>query len=235
MAMLSPQITLAQLAAQRPGSLRLLRVFEIDFRADDHRTLEEVCLGQGLAVQAVVAALLAPEELKSADLQALSLTELCDHIVGTHHTHLEAELPRLVALSREVSLRHGDAHPWLRELNTVFLDLADGLQTHVLKEEVMLFPAIRHLEAGRAAQAPFGSHLQAPLEWLEREHESIRAALAWLRDLSNGFVAPPDACSSFRALLDGLARLELETQQHIGQEDHLLFPRARAQFGPVGV
>lgn len=234
MAMLSPRTTLSSLAAQGPAANSILQGLGIRLSADDHRTLEEVCGEVDLDVQAVIEALLAVRKLKWADLQALSLTELCDHIVGTHHAYLDVELPRLLALSRKVNLIHGNDHPWLRELNTVFVDLVDGMQTHVLKEEVMLFPAIRHLEAGRAAEAPFGTHLQAPLEWLEREHETMQAALTGLRDLSGGFAPPPDACTSFRALLDGLARLELETQQHIGQENHILFPRARAQLGAVG-
>ena len=164
----------------------------------------------------------------------VSVATILRDVVGTHHTFLGAELDRLGDLCQQVTLLHGDAHPWLRTLKATFEELADGLRTHLLKEEVMLFPAIRHLEAGRVADAPFGSHLQAPVELLGREHEAIGKALVRLHDLSTGLAAPGDTCPSCQALLSGLVELERDLQQHIRKENDILFPRALAQFGSVG-
>lgn len=227
---LSPGTPVRQLVAERPVHARILEELGIDLDGSGHRTLQQVCTQQGLDPQSVLKTLLAAE----ADPAALSLSELCDHIVGTHHAFLGAELDRLGDLCQRVASLHGDAHSWLRLWKAAFEELADRLRTHLLKEEVMLFPAIRHLEAGRVADAPFGSHLQAPLDLLEREHEMIGRALVRLRDLYSGLTAPGDTCPACKALLDGLAELERDLQQHIRKERDILFPRALAQFGPVG-
>ncbi|AXH00818.1 hypothetical protein DVJ83_16965 (plasmid) [Deinococcus wulumuqiensis] len=169
------------------------------------------------------------------DSEALSLSELCDQIVGTHHVSLRADLARLGALSRQVARQHGDSAPCLGTLNVVFQDLADRLETHLLKAEVMLFPAIRHLEAGRVADAPFGSHLQAPLKLLTEEHGAIHAALAGLRGVPHGGAPLEELPPSVRELLGGLAGLERGVREYLDREARVLFPRALARFGTVGV
>ena len=52
------------------------------------------------------------------------------------------------------------------------------------------------------------------------------AALAILRDATDGFVPPEWACNTYRAMLDSLARLESDMHQHIHKENNVLFPKA---------
>jgi regulator of cell morphogenesis and NO signaling len=63
---------------------------------------------------------------------------------------------------------------------------------------------------------------------MEQEHEAAGALLARLRELTRGYVAPPDGCPTFHALLDGLKELERDTHSHIHKENNLLFPAAVA-------
>jgi regulator of cell morphogenesis and NO signaling len=60
------------------------------------------------------------------------------------------------------------------------------------------------------------------------EHDDAGEALRRLRDLSNGFVPPPDACNTYRAYFDGLADLEQDLHKHIHLENAVLFPAAQA-------
>jgi regulator of cell morphogenesis and NO signaling len=61
---------------------------------------------------------------------------------------------------------------------------------------------------------------------MEQEHDNAGKALARLRDLTGGFVPPEDACTTYRAMLDGLAGLEADLHLHIHKENNILFPRA---------
>jgi regulator of cell morphogenesis and NO signaling len=63
---------------------------------------------------------------------------------------------------------------------------------------------------------------------LSSEHERAGAALGRLRELTDGHKAPAWACNSYRALLDGLDRLERDMHEHVHLENHVLFPRALA-------
>ena len=90
------------------------------------------------------------------------------------------------------------------------------LDLHMAKEEEILFPMIR---AGRGAMA------EGPISMMEQEHDSAGGALVRLRELTNGYEIPQEACNSWRALWAGLAALETALHEHIHIENNVLFPR----------
>ena len=55
-----------------------------------------------------------------------------------------------------------------------------------------------------------------------------RAALRRLRELTNAYEVPAEACNTWRALWHGLAALEESLHRHIHLENNILFPRALA-------
>lgn len=202
----------------------------------------------------MVATLKAVEEVAEAEREAEAgatdwtgspLTELCDHIVATHHQYLYEELPRLEPLIAKVVDVHGERHPSLLEVQEVFGGLRDELVSHLMKEEQVLFPAIRQLESGRTGVAvgaagtvettktarasglPFGS-LANPIRVMEMEHDSAGRALVKIRELTDGYTPPADACNSYRSLLTALAKLEQDLHMHIHKENNILFPRVIA-------
>lgn len=59
-----------------------------------------------------------------------------------------------------------------------------------------------------------------------REHDDAGAALARMRELTNGLAPPPEACNTCRALFAGLAELEEDLHRHIHPENAVLFPQA---------
>ena len=54
------------------------------------------------------------------------------------------------------------------------------------------------------------------------------SALARIRELTADFEAPPYACGTYRAMLDGLRALEADLHTHIHLENNILFPRVIA-------
>ncbi len=73
-----------------------------------------------------------------------------------------------------------------------------------------------------------GAMAEGPISVMRHEHESARAALARLRELTKGYEVPAEACATWRALWHGLASLEESLHQHIHLENNILFPRALA-------
>jgi regulator of cell morphogenesis and NO signaling len=61
---------------------------------------------------------------------------------------------------------------------------------------------------------------------MEHEHVSAGQALRRLRELTDDYEVPAEACTTWRALWHGLADLEKELHQHIHLENNILFPRA---------
>jgi regulator of cell morphogenesis and NO signaling len=229
MTTLRPNMTVGEIVAQRPARSRVFERLGIEYCCGGKIPLEKACAKRGLHAESVIATLeateAAPDGDGGPDLAALDLSGLVQHIEGTHHAYLRGELPRLGALTSKVARVHGGAHPWLVELDDVFHRMAAELEQHMHKEEQVLFPAIVRIGAGNP------SDVSGPVAVMEHEHDEAGAALTRMRELSGGFTPPLDACNSFRAMLDGLRELELDTHEHISIENNILFPRALAMAG----
>jgi regulator of cell morphogenesis and NO signaling len=98
------------------------------------------------------------------------------------------------------------------------------------KEEVILFPLVRQIEAGTGDAFHCGS-IAHPIRVMEAEHESAGHATARLRELTDGFKPGPQDCNTHRALLAGLADFEADLHRHVHKENNVLFPRALARAG----
>jgi len=146
------------------------------------------------------------------------VNDLIDHILAAYHKPLTEELPRLEAMARKVIDVHRDKQPeMLPELLSVYVGLKVELEQHMAKEEQILFPMIK---GGQGAMA------EGPISVMAHEHDSAGSALKRLRELTDGYQVPEEACNTWRALWHGLAALEEALHQHIHLENNILFPRA---------
>jgi regulator of cell morphogenesis and NO signaling len=59
-----------------------------------------------------------------------------------------------------------------------------------------------------------------------QEHSQTGDEFLILREITNNYQAPDDACTTYRALYRGLKDLERDLHQHIHLENNILFPRA---------
>jgi regulator of cell morphogenesis and NO signaling len=163
-----------------------------------------------------------------ADWTAAPLANLINHIVGIHHRYLRSELPRLQRLFERVVAAHAASHPELAEAQQVFAALHQELDSHMWKEEHVLFPWVVMLESRDTMQNhPCGS-VNNPIRVMEHEHRDAAEALERLRQLTSDYQAPRDACPTYQALLAGLLELEHDLHRHIHKENNILFPRAAA-------
>lgn len=217
-----------QLVAEKPSRSRVFERWGIDYCCGGKQTLSAACADRNLDISAVAQDLEALErgsEPKEADLRTESLTALCDHIQTVHHGYLRENLPRLTALTDRVADRHGDKDPRLVEVREVFREFRHELESHTAKEDQILFPAIRGLEA-HDGTSHFGPSIATPIQTMLAEHDDARIFLEKLRSLTDGFRPSPSACNTWRAMLAALAELEADMHQHIHKENNILFPRA---------
>jgi regulator of cell morphogenesis and NO signaling len=212
---------------------RVLDRLGIDYCCGGKRTLADACRERGLSADEIEAELAAAQPSAvpaESDWSQAPLAKLVENILSRHHVYLRSELPRLGGLLDKVVARHGNAHAEMRELQAVFVELWDELLSHMLKEEQILFPYIVRLEqAASSGQVPPGFHCCSalqPIAVMEHEHRLAGRALERIRELTNHYRPPEDACNSWRALWDGLAALEQDLHLHIHKENNILFSRA---------
>ena len=240
--MINSAMTVREVAIKIPESTRLFETLKIDYCCGGNRPLTDACESAGVTVDNVMAMLAELSESKkkdTIDFQQLSLTELINHILETHHVFTKAELERLPALIEKVTNAHGANHPELFKVSELFQQLADDLKPHMLKEERILFPYIVALEAAIAQKrlppfAPFAS-VTYPIRMMATEHEKAGSILHELRAVTSDYQTPRDACFSYQTLYQALAELERDLYQHIHLENNILFPKAIELETPMGV
>jgi len=227
---ITPETRIADIASQNPATIRVFQRLGIDFCCGGKRPLGEACSERQVTFGEVQRELEAAGEPAAVEIPGADAKpgELIRFIVDRYHADLRSELPRLSQMAAKVLDAHGARYFELNELAATFRGLREELESHMIKEERVLFPYIERLEAldaqgGRLSGSPFGS-IQAPIGMMEHEHDDAARALARLRALTNGYNPPADACNTFRGLYYGLAELEKALHEHIHLENNVLFP-----------
>lgn len=220
------------IVVERLGRASVFERLGIDYCCHGATPLEKACAERSLDVDHVLAEIAESdqrgvnEDVDRVDYSAMPAGDLADQIVATHHVYLRRELPRLSELIDKVVAAHSSNHPELIEVRQTFAALRQELEMHLMKEERVLFPLVKQLEA---ALEPFSIHcgtVENPIRVMEHEHDSAGSALQRIRELTSNYRAPDDGCASFTALYDGLSCLESDLHLHIHKENNILFPKA---------
>ncbi len=229
--------TVADIVTEYPQSRLLFEELSIDYCCGGKKTLKEACQNAGLSWQDVIEKLrerIQQSESKPAhteDWTKASLTDLAGHIVNTHHGYLRDQFPRLTNLTGKVYNAHKEKHgEMIRKLKQVLDNLRIDIEMHLEKEEQILFPLIKDIEAFAAGQGPMPTvhcgTVENPIRQMEFEHDTAGDFLSRMRTITDDYQLPDDACESFKALYDGLKELEKDLHEHIHLENNILFPRA---------
>ncbi len=214
--------TVAEWVRQDPARSRIFEKYGIDYCCGGKATLQQACNKRGLQTEEVLAALHSAQPMPDlCDWSTATLSDLANHIEQTHHTFLKTELPRVATLLGRTLNAHGARHVWLAELKATFDRFAAEMDAHMFKEERILFPRIRRIDKGDRSQ-----EVDQPVAIMEHEHDRAGADLEAMRQLSNNYTPPPDACNTFVAALDALRQIEEDTHLHVHKENNILFPRS---------
>ena len=214
----------ADIVIGNPDAARVFERLRIDYCCHGRRPLAEACADAGVVPDDVIAELARLDTGPSDMAPTGDIGALIGHIVATHHTFLRRELPRLGDLMDRVVAAHGSAHPEVHDIAGLLHELTDDLLPHLAKEEQVLFPlAIQLLGAVGPIEFHFGSVLD-PIRVMHADHDRAGGLLAALREQTDDYTPPDDACPTWRALYAGLADLEADTHRHVHLENNVLVP-----------
>ena len=212
-----------------PGTAKVFYKHGIDFCCGGATPLSESCERKNISPDLLADELEkniagAPEEKNTYE----GAGGLIDHIVQTYHVPLKEEMPIIGELMERVARVHGGSHPELLKMLEIYNNLREELDVHLKKEEMVLFPWIKALEAGEQADPPDGGpgNIKGPIGVMEMDHDNAGEALKKLRELSGDYELPPGACNSYRSLYYMLADMEFELFKHIHLENNVLHSMA---------
>ncbi|MBD9482559.1 iron-sulfur cluster repair protein YtfE [Pseudomonas sp. PDM14] len=211
--------TLGNLACNIPGATRVFHEFHLDFCCGGRKSLRQAAAESGIDAAQVQARLLAldPQGEAEAQWRDAAPAVLIDHLLLRYHAIHRQQLPELIRLAARVEQVHGNRGECPHGLTELLQDMQQELESHMQKEEQVLFPMI--LRGG-------GPMAGGPISVMRFEHDQHGDALARLEALTDGIRTPPGACNTWQALYRGLNELRVDLMQHIHLENNLLFPRA---------
>lgn len=223
--------TIGEIVATDFRAAAIFERFGIDFCCGGRRSIADACRTATADPDAVIRALdaLPPEGTHDNAATAWPLDRLIDHIVSTHHAYVRTALPTIARYLAKLEEVYGSRHPELARIVAYFEQIRLELEQHLMKEEQVLFPYVRDLAASAEtcghAHSPFGT-VENPIRMMEREHREAADGLRLIRELTRGYTAPSDGCTTYAACMGELARFERDLHRHVHLENNVLFPRA---------
>lgn len=216
-----------ELVAEDFRRAHIFSQFRIDFCCGGGKPLSVACERAEVEPDKVIAAL---EEAalvggREDELNQFPLGQLIDYIETTHHQYVRAKAPLLIEYSEKMVRAHGEHYAEIIPFAGWVRALIEELMPHLIKEEKILFPAIRALSQGQRSEGCFG-HISNPINAMQHEHEEAGQILQKLHELTNDFTPPEYACTTWRVCYATLAEFEADLHRHIHLENNILFPKA---------
>jgi regulator of cell morphogenesis and NO signaling len=219
--------TIGKIVADDYRAAKVFQKYKIDFCCGGNLLLQEACRNQGIEPDAIIAGLAALQRQPtdhSKNYTAWKLPFLVDYIINVHHSYINEHGPNLSLLAEKTAEVHGERHPELREIATIFSSIMRDLKEHLHDEEETFFPAIKRLsETQKEAVSP--DVIRKGLDKLRIEHEAVGEAIHAIRRLSRDFQIPADACNTYTIAYRSLEEFEDDLHQHVHLENNILFPK----------
>ncbi|MGH2552384.1 MAG: hemerythrin domain-containing protein, partial [Chitinophagaceae bacterium] len=202
------------------------------------RTLQQACQEKNLNMEDVLADLAIAKQNSNnenkIEYNALSLSQLSEYIVMTHHSYVKKEMPQILSYLKKVADKHGARHPEMLKVYELFAAVMEEMGFHMQKEELILFPRIREVETLVAQGTDIRisqNYILSPISLMEQEHDHAGEMLAEINTLTSNYTPPSDACTTFRLSLAALQTFEMDLHRHVHLENNILFPKAMKLFG----
>lgn len=224
---------IGELVAQDYRTAEVFSKYGIDFCCKGGLTLQDVCEKKKISLSKLITDL---DEITSlvensrTEYKSWPIDLLADYIEKKHHRYVVEKTPVIQQYLTKVTQVHGKAHPELEEILSSFNESAQMLAAHMKKEELILFPFIRKMAVARDNEAlePHFGTIQNPIAMMKEEHTVEGDRFRKISELSHNYIAPQDACNTFRVTYALLKEFEEDLHLHIHLENNILFPKAIA-------
>ncbi len=212
--------SLGELALSIPRASALFRQYDMDYCCGGKQTLARAAQRKALNVEEIEAALTKlAEQPVDKEWRVAPLAEIIDHIIVRYHDRHREQLPELILQATKVERVHADKPNVPHGLAKYLTMLHEELTNHMMKEERILFPMIKQGQ---------GSHAAGPVSVMESEHDEAGELLEVIKHTTHNVTPPPEACTTWKAMYNGINELIDDLMEHISLENNMLFPRALA-------
>ncbi len=207
--------------------------YGIDFCCKGEISVQEACKNKTIDLNDLLEKLQhvqSSNNLPSIDYKSWPLDLLADYIEKKHHRYVEEKTPVLRQFLDKLCKVHGQRHPELLEITTLFIGCAKDMASHMKKEELILFPFIKRMVRAKAEgikiESPQFATVENPIALMKHDHEAEGDRFRNIAELTNSYTPPADACNTYKVTFAMLDEFEKDLHLHIHLENNILFPEA---------
>ncbi len=227
--------TLATIVIENHQAASIFEKYSLDFCCKGKRTLNDACKEKDIDTIVIAKELetaLSTEVIKHTPFAEMTEDELIGYILIHHHFYVKQSMPIILQHLEKVAIKHGPNFPYMIEVYQLFSEINDEMTSHMQKEENILFPRIKQvvLANKNGVELPEANFIQGPITVMEHEHDNAGDIMSKIRTLTNNYMAPVGACTTFSVVIAELQAFEEDLHKHVHLENHVLFPKAENIF-----
>ncbi|HET8865625.1 MAG TPA: hemerythrin domain-containing protein [Gracilimonas sp.] len=234
----SPKIlsmTIADFLQEEKRGSRLLQVLGIPAKGNEHKTLMEVCTTGQRNEDEVIKEI---ERLKQGaefdypeGIFSWSPELVIRYLEEEHHNYTCSLISDAEDYGERAWDVHGTQYPELNQVKWYVQKLKKKLEMHLNFEEQKFFPKmLKFFEMNGETKDGTVQSLKKQTEIIEKDQEEIEYFIQRIRDLTDNFTPPKEACTTFRLLYFTLQKLDEDLEKHHFLEEQYVLSKLKTKL-----
>lgn len=218
--MITNESIVAEIVTDIPLSADIFRKYGIDFCCGGNMSINEAVKNKKVDAETLIDEIneLPNHNQGNINVKYLDAASLIQYIQSRYHETMREEFKNLSPYVTKIAKVHGPNHPFLIQLQDLYRQYLDGMLEHMAQEDEHDFPALIKLSRGEQVD-----HSSDIIQSLVDDHTQTGQLLEDMRELTNQYQSPSEACQTWRLVYHRLENLERETHEHVHLENHVLF------------
>lgn len=228
-------MTIADFLQDEKRGSELLQVLGIPARGNEHKTLMEVCTAGQRNESEVLKEI---ERLKKgADFDypegifSWSPELVIRYLEEEHHDYTSSLIRDAEDYGERAWDVHGTQYPELNQVKWYVQKLKKKLEMHLNFEEQKFFPKVlKFFEVNGETKDGTVQSLKKQAEIIEKDQEEIEYLVGRMRELTDNFTPPQEACTTFRLLYFTLQKLDEDLEKHHFLEEQYVLLKLKTKL-----
>ena len=218
--MINKDSIVANIVTQQPLAADVFRQYGIDFCCGGNISIAEAVHNKKVDADTLLNKLnaLPVSQPGGISVEYLDAPSLIQYIQSRFHQTIREEFKNLSPYVTKVARVHGERFPYLLELQDLYRQFRDGMLEHMDDEDEQAFPQLIKISKGHEVE-----NADQIIQSLVDDHTETGQLLQSMRELTNDYQPPQEACTTWRLVYNRLEKLERETHEHVHLENHVLF------------
>ncbi|SMO65552.1 hemerythrin domain-containing protein [Gracilimonas mengyeensis] len=211
--------TIADFLQEEKRGFRLLQVLGIPTRGNEHKTLMEVCTVENRNEEEILKEI---KQLKKGTefdypdgIFSWSTELVIRYLKEEHHDYTISLIQNADDYGARAWDVHGAQYPKINQVNWYVQKLKKKLEMHLSFENQKYFPnVLRFFQMNGEPKDGMVQSLKKQTEIVEKDQQDIEYFTQRIRDLTNNFTPPKEACTTFRLFYLTLQKLDQDLKKH---------------------